>query len=490
MILRDLVEMSFGNLRRMKLRASLTISGVVIAIGAFVSMVSFGAGVQENIATEYEKLGLLTTMQALPAKTEDLPDSVSPGTLDEAAVVRLGQLPGVNLAYPFDDLAVTATFDTTIIKADAQALAGAALRTKMFSNLVAGRSFDSSGVGEVLVTRRFLEDIGVKEADSVIGKTLVLSVQSSSLDSALAPLLQNSRQSLRERLRRIDLDSLHQGDYRNRIIRKEVASAAQEFLDGYLHHQATTSDTLTIVGVLDLSGGRQLRIRPIIVSDATARLLSRAGSGPDPAALLSAIQGGSIGHLFDPESDTSAESYSRVTLDLQATANYAALSDSIKALGFRPYSFAEQFQEIRKVFFYFDMVLGLVGLIALVTASLGIVNTMVMSIIERTREIGILKSLGADERDIRMQFLVESSVIGSVGAILGIILGWAITAVASLVAQRIMENEGIPPVQLFALPWWLILTAFLFGFLVSLVAGLYPAARAARVDPVEALRND
>jgi len=125
-----------------------------------------------------------------------------------------------------------------------------------------------------------------------------------------------------------------------------------------------------------------------------------------------------------------------------------------------------------------------------VTASLGIVNTMVMSIIERTREIGVLKSLGAEERDIRLLFLAESGMIGTIGALVGILFGWLITRVASVVAHSIMEREGIPKFELFALPLWLILTAFLFGLLVSLVAGLYPAARAARVDPVEALRNE
>jgi len=488
---RDLLEISFGNLRRMKLRASLTVSGVIIAIAAFVSMVSFGAGIQQNVATEYEKLGLFTTMQALPYRGDDHPDSIPAGTLNEAAVNRLGRLPGVKLAYPFDDLSVSAKLDTTTIKSEAQALSMAALQTRMFSHFVAGHTFDSTGMNQAIVSREFLREFDIEEPDSVIGRTLILSVESTVLDSGLAALMSDPDGTLRERLRRIELDSLLRRDYRNRVLRTELSAAAQRFVTGYMKHLATTSDTLTIVGVLDQPGGHRLRVKPIIVSEPTARLLSSAGTGPSPAALLGALQSGDVGGLFgSPEEDTTTETFARVTLDLEATANYAVLKDSIEAMGLRAFSYAEQFQEIRRFFFYFDMVLGLVGLIALVTASLGIVNTMVMSIIERTREIGILKSLGADERDIRLQFLVESSVIGSIGAVLGILLGWVITLIASLVAQKIMENQGVPPVQLFALPWWLIMTAFLFGFLVSLVAGLYPAARAARVDPVQALRND
>ena len=166
------------------------------------------------------------------------------------------------------------------------------------------------------------------------------------------------------------------------------------------------------------------------------------------------------------------------------------VSDSIEALGFRTFSFAAQFKEISRFFFYFDMFLGIIGLIALITASLGIVNTMVMSIIERKREIGLLKSLGADERDIRILFLFESGVIGALGALTGIFFGWLITRLASLVARAIMARQGVEEMELFALPVWLILTAFLFGLIVSLLAGFYPASRAARVDPVEALRNE
>jgi putative ABC transport system permease protein len=139
---------------------------------------------------------------------------------------------------------------------------------------------------------------------------------------------------------------------------------------------------------------------------------------------------------------------------------------------------------------YFDLALGVIGLIALITASLGIVNTMVMSITERRREIGVLKSLGAYELDIRGLFLVESGVIGILGTAAGILFGWGITRIVSAVAQAYMRSEGIPAMDLFALPVWLVLIAVGVGVGVSVLAGFYPAARAARVDPVEALRNE
>ena len=142
------------------------------------------------------------------------------------------------------------------------------------------------------------------------------------------------------------------------------------------------------------------------------------------------------------------------------------------------------------MFLYFDLALGVVGLIALITASLGIVNTMVMSITERRKEIGVLKSLGADEMDIRWLFLVESGVIGMIGTMGGIFFGWVITRVVSAIAQGYMRSEGIPEMDLFSLPLWLLMIAFSVGVGVSLLAGFYPAARAARVDPVEALRNE
>jgi putative ABC transport system permease protein len=175
---------------------------------------------------------------------------------------------------------------------------------------------------------------------------------------------------------------------------------------------------------------------------------------------------------------------------LHSVTDYDSTHSKIEALGYNTFSFIEQFEEMKKVFLVFDLVLAIMGFIALVVASLGILNTMVMSIVERYREIGILKSLGADNGDIRLLYLVESGAIGFIGAIFGLVFGWVITRVGSFIAGYYMQKQGVQFIEMFDLPWWLILFALIFGTAISLLAGLYPANRAAKIDPVRALRNE
>jgi ABC-type antimicrobial peptide transport system permease subunit len=113
-----------------------------------------------------------------------------------------------------------------------------------------------------------------------------------------------------------------------------------------------------------------------------------------------------------------------------------------------------------------------------------------MSILERTREIGIMKSIGGSEGEIRVIFFTEAATIGFTGAIFGLILGWFVTRVANVIINSKLRPEDLPEVDMFYFPWWLILGAMAFSILLSLAAGLYPAGRAARIDPVRALRHD
>ena len=256
-------------------------------------------------------------------------------------------------------------------------------------------------------------------------------------------------------------------------------------MEGYLQNQALVADTVRIVGVLERGRLRRTRIQPIIVPPVVAQKFDSAGGGADPTDLMAMLSQGTVPGMSGPYT---GEGSSMVNMD--PATNYATLQDTIEALGYRTFSFAQEFDEIRQAFRYFYLALAMIGFVAMFTAALGIINTLVMSITERRREIGLLKSLGADERQISVMYLAESATIGLIGGGLGVLLGWLVSRVASAVAQGIMESEGVDPIELFALPVWLIALAMGFSIVISVLAGSYPAIRAARVDPVEALRGE
>ena len=137
-----------------------------------------------------------------------------------------------------------------------------------------------------------------------------------------------------------------------------------------------------------------------------------------------------------------------------------------------------------------DMFLIAVGMIAIVVASLGIINTMVMSILERYKEIGIMKAVGATDSDVKRIFFFEAGVIGFMGGVLGLGLGCSVSMIINRVVNYFLAQQGVPYINYFSYPWWLCLGAIAFAIFVSLAAGIYPTLRAACVDPVIALRHD
>ena len=133
--------------------------------------------------------------------------------------------------------------------------------------------------------------------------------------------------------------------------------------------------------------------------------------------------------------------------------------------------------------------LATIGGVSLFVATMMIINTLVMAVLERRREIGLLKSLGASNGDVVRLFLTEASVIGALGGVGGLLLGYLVARITSALANAQAVRAGATGLDLVAFPIWLILGAMALAVAVSVAAGLYPARRAARVDPVVALRQ-
>jgi len=171
------------------------------------------------------------------------------------------------------------------------------------------------------------------------------------------------------------------------------------------------------------------------------------------------------------------------------------VADQINALGYMANTPQSYLEGINSFFLVLQIIFGGVGAIALLVAAIGIANTMTMSILERTREIGLMKAVGATNRDVLSIFLGEAAGIGFVGGLGGVILGWGASAVLNIVALSYFASQaasggGPLPSAAAATPAWLPLFALVFATVVGLLSGLYPALRAATLVPVNALNYE
>ena len=113
-----------------------------------------------------------------------------------------------------------------------------------------------------------------------------------------------------------------------------------------------------------------------------------------------------------------------------------------------------------------------------------------MAILERRREIGIMKALGASDGDVKLLFFAEAGAMGLLGGAVGVALGWTIGRIINFGMNIYLKQQHFPPEQIWFVPWWLVLGSIAFALVVSLLSGLYPASRAAKLDPVQALRYE
>jgi putative ABC transport system permease protein len=165
------------------------------------------------------------------------------------------------------------------------------------------------------------------------------------------------------------------------------------------------------------------------------------------------------------------------------------VAQEIKSLGLGTITATDVLGLIGTIFGVIQAILSAFGLIALAVASLSIVNTLIMSVYERTREIGVMKAVGASKGTIRVLFTAEGAAIGLLGGAIGVaiayLLGFAIGRIAHATFLRDFQT-----IKVSVFPWWLILGVIALTTAIAILAALYPAHRAARLDPVESLRYE
>ncbi|HEX8833631.1 MAG TPA: FtsX-like permease family protein, partial [Abditibacteriaceae bacterium] len=197
------------------------------------------------------------------------------------------------------------------------------------------------------------------------------------------------------------------------------------------------------------------------------------------------------GWWFNDRELLQKEGYDSVTLRASDVTGAKALVAKLRKEKLNVQSIDAILDVANRIFAAITAMLGLMSSVALFVAFIGIANTMIMSIYERTREIGTLKAMGASRGDIRQMFMLEAGLIGLFGGIAGLALSWVLGRSLDSFAHWMARQRNIPlPDELFLITPALAVQALVFAFLIGIVAGLYPAHRAARLDPRAALRHE
>jgi putative ABC transport system permease protein len=448
MKLRDMTELAVRNLREAILRNSLTTLGVAVGVASLVAMLSLGVGLQQLASSRLTKSGLFDSIFVTAKTNLRGPGAGPPATraaspkarpLDDDARTELTKLPNVIEVYPQIRFFTEVRFDGKPFATVVAGMPESSKQSGAFDGM-RGSFFSSPNADEAILQIEFAKELNPQTKD-LIGKDLVLRYA--------------ERQSL---LSESGGDAPNSGGFS--VVPKEKH--------------------LRVIGVVETE---------------PASGFGGFGSGrlliPLPVAeTLRAAQVNDLRDVLRGSSPSDKPAYASLSVRVKSPSLVDATEKKIKDMGFSAFSLLDASKSLRIFFSVFDLLLGIFGSLALAVATLGIVNTLVMAILERRREIGVLKALGAADGDVKQLFFIEAGVMGLTGGVLGVLLGWTIGQALTLATNIYLKRQELPGVQISSVPPWLIAGAISFAVLVSLIAGLYPASRAAKLNPVDALRYE
>jgi ABC-type antimicrobial peptide transport system permease subunit len=529
---RDLTELAIRNLREAILRNSLTTLGVAVGVASLVAMLSLGVGLQTLASRRLLRSGLFDSVLVSSGRDNRGPgrnprprDAAAAKTapaLDDDALQTFAKLANVSEVYPQIRFSTEIRREGNKFTTNALGIPESSRKGEAFDGMT-GKFFSSPTAEEAILQLELAQQI--------------ISTPAKSIADEKSPAPQTTQQNAPQGNAKQSASNNAANSSGNKDQNTTGETSAGKILGSTATNSpAPATETASVVPAANPNDlvGKTIVIRyaerasfaspaerddALLESAMTGQLAGGLSMIPkektlrivgivetDPSASMGGFGGGRLFlplrlaeslHVAQPSdmqallSDTETKpAYTAVTIRVKNPKDVAAVEDAVKKMGYSAFSLLDATKGLRLVFTVFDLFLGLFGSLALTVASLGIINTLVMAILERRREIGVLKALGATDGDVKSLFFAEAAAMGFFGGLFGVGLGWFIGQALTWGTGIYLRQQDLPAVKISYVPWWLALGAIVFATLVSLLAGLYPAARASRLNPVDALRYE
>lgn len=468
----ELLRMSSSNLRRRKLRTFLTVLGVVIGTASIVVMISLGLGMQQAMYQEIEQYGGMTTIKVFGAGGDNSMMYYGFGSgeqeeveeyVDDACISDLGKLEhvvNVEPVYTMDVLALKGSYEGYL---NLMAMRPEALKERNIELSQGRLPKRGSGQLEMVYGNQILTNFSEKGTGDSYWSTGELPDIDLGKDS-LFLIMDQDRYYNSQGTSPLDsqVGNVGDGDTKPedaKPVQKHVVRACGLVAGGIDDYNANAYYTFCDLDTL----------KKVLTKEFAGRVIPGQPQTKSGKPLKEFCY-----------------TYAQVKVD--DADNVTAVTNKIKEMGYNVETNAEYMESMERQMAIIQAVLGGIGAVSLFVAAIGIANTMMMSIYERTKEIGVMKVLGCSLKNIRGMFLMEAGFIGVIGGVIGNILSLLMSAVINFLAanaQVLMEGADISYI-----PLWLMLASIGFAMLVGIIAGYFPAKRAMKLSPLEAIRNN
>ena len=468
----DLLRMSASNLKRRKLRTFLTVLGVVIGTASIVVMVSLGLGLQKSVYDEMEQSGGLTTINVTGSESvgdgmmyssnSDNSDETSK-YIDDKCVKKFGELEHVKAAAPIYETSAICLKGKYEGYISLYASTPEGLRMRDIK-LADGGTLPKSGTGklELVYGNNVLTNFSERGNNS-----------SGYWETGELPDIDLMKDSM---FMILDQDAYYNSQSSGgfQVDAGTDGNGTSNVPQSAKKHIVTASGVVA-GGVDDYNMNSYYVFCDL---DTLKQIMKKEFNGRVIPGQPSTKSGKAYKEFY----------YSSAQVKVDDMSNVNDVAKQIREMGYNVETNVEYMDSMKKQMAVIQAVLGGIGAISLIVAAIGLANTMMMSIYERTKEIGVIKVLGCSLKNIKQMFLIEAAFIGLLGGIVGNMVSFAMSGAINMVTAQssALGVEG----NISYIPVWLVLISLGFAMLVGMVAGYFPALRAMRLSPLAAIRSE